>query len=142
MSLARFKAPVATIEAQATVEAAARAMRDRHVGSLVIVRSGRPVGLITDRDIVLRVVAQGRNAAADVVGEFITHDPITVSVHEGIETATIRMRRHGVRRLPLVDEEGMAVGVVTADDLLVLLGAEIAAVCDGIDNRADAQDSR
>ena len=52
------------------------------------------------------------------------------------------MRRHGVRRLPVVDDEGVAVGIVTADDLLVLLGGEIAAVCEGIENRADAEDSR
>ena len=52
------------------------------------------------------------------------------------------MRRHGVRRLPVVDEDGMAVGIVTADDLLVLLGGEIAGVCEGIENRADAEDSR
>ena len=72
----------------------------------------------------------------------MTYDPITISVHEGIETAVEHMRRHGVRRLPIIDDEGVAVGIVTADDLLALLGREIAAVCEGIENAADSDDSR
>ena len=142
MSLARFKAPVVTIQEESTVEAAARVMRDRRVGSLVITRSGRPIGLITDRDIVVRVVAEGLDVRAARVDDFVTFDPITVSVHEGIETATARMRRHGVRRLPLVDEDGRAIGIVTADELLALLGRELAAVCEGIENRSDSRDAR
>jgi CBS domain-containing protein len=142
MTLARFKAPLVTITAEDTVEKAARVMRDRHVGCLIVTRHGRPAGVVTDRDLVVRVVAAGRNPTTSPVGEFVTYDPITVTVHEGIETAVERMRRHGVRRLPVVDDEGVAVGIVTADDLLVLLGGEIAAVCEGIENRADAEDSR
>jgi CBS domain-containing protein len=142
MSLGRFKSPLVTTGAEDTVEHAAQTMRDRHVGCLVILRAGRPVGLLTDRDIVARVVAEGRNPTTALVGDFVTYDPITVSVHEGIETAVERMRRHGVRRLPLVDESGIAVGIITADDLLVLLGREIAGVSEGIENRAEAEDSR
>jgi CBS domain-containing protein len=142
MSLARFKSPLATASAEDTVEEAAQRMRERRVGCLVVTRAGRPLGLVTDRDIVMRVVAEGRNPRTDRIGEFATYDPITVSVHEGIETAVARMRRHGVRRLPIVDDDGVAVGIVTSDDLLVLLGGEIAAVCEGIENRADAEDSR
>jgi CBS domain-containing protein len=100
------------------------------------------VGIVTDRDLVLRVLAEGHDPTTALVGEFVTYDPITVSVHDGIETVADRMRRHGIRRLPLVDDQGEAVGIVTADDLLVLLGGEIAAICEGIENRADATDSR
>lgn len=142
MTLARFRAPLVTAEAEDTVEKSARTMRDRHIGCLVLLRLGRPVGVVTDRDLVVRVIAQGRDPAISKTGEFVTYDPITVSVHDGIETAVERMRRHGVRRLPIVDDEGLAVGIVTADDLLILLGGEIAAVCEGIDNRSDAEDSR
>ena len=142
MALARFKAPLVTASVEDSVEKAARAMRDRHVGCLVITRQGRPAGIVTDRDLVVRVLAQGRDPKTAQLGEFVTFDPITVALQDGIETAVERMRRHGVRRLPLVDEQGLAVGIVTADDLLVLLGGEISAVCEGIDNRADAEDSR
>ena len=142
MSLARFKAPLATCTVEDSVESGARTMRDRHVGCLVVTRHGRPAGIVTDRDLVVRVMAEGRDPSTATLGEFVTYDPITVSVHDGFETAVQRMRLHGVRRLPIVDEDGVAVGIVTADDLLVLLGGEIAAVCQGIENRADAEDSR
>jgi CBS domain-containing protein len=142
MTLARFKAPLVTAEAEDTVEKSARTMRDRHTGCLVLIRHGRPAGLITDRDLVVRVMAEGRDPATSRIGDFVTYDPITVSVNDGIETAVARMRDHGVRRLPIVDDDGVAVGIVTADDLLILLGGEIAAVSEGIENRADAEDSR
>jgi CBS domain-containing protein len=142
MTLARFKASLATVAVEDTVETAARAMRDRHVGCLLVTRHGVPAGIVTDRDLVVRVVAEGRDPSKALVGEFVTYDPITLSVHDGIDTAVQRMRRHGVRRLPIVEDDGVAVGIVTADDLLVLLGGEIAAVCEGIENRADAEDSR
>jgi CBS domain-containing protein len=142
MALDRFKRLVITIAENDTVEAAARAMRDHGVGSLLVTHDGRPAGIVTDRDIVLRVIAEGRDPTRSRVGDFVTYDPITVSLHDGIETAAHRMRTHGVRRLPLVDERGTAVGIVTADDLLVLLGSEMAGVCEGIENRSDAADSR
>jgi CBS domain-containing protein len=142
MSLDRFKAPLATVGTGDTVEAAARIMRDRRVGCLVVTREGHPYGIVTDRDLVVRVMAEGIDPAQARVGDFATFDPITVSLEEGIETAVGLMRKHGVRRLPVVDHRGDAVGIVTADDLLVLLGGEIAAVCEGIENRSDATDAR
>ncbi|MGH7298545.1 MAG: CBS domain-containing protein [Polyangiaceae bacterium] len=142
MPLDQFRSSVVTVESEDTVTRAAQIMRERHVGSLVVTHSGRPIGLVTDRDIVLRVVAEGRDATRYRIAEFLTYSPITVSVTDGIETAAARMREHGVRRLPLVDERGIAVGMVTADDLLTVLGSELGAVCEGIENRADADESR
>ena len=142
MSLARFKSPLAVIGVDDTLEQAAKLMRDRHVGSLVVTRAGRPAGVITDRDIVVRAVAEGRDVIREKVGSFVTYDPVTVLVSNGIETVASRMRLHGVRRMPIVDETGAAVGIVTADDLLVLLGGEMASVCGGIEHRADADESR
>jgi len=117
-------------------------MRDRKVGCLVVVRNGRPSGVVTDRDLVVRVLAQGIDPTSAYIRDFVTYDPVTVSVDETIETAAERMRLHGVRRLPVVDERGDVVGIVTADDLLMLLGSELAGVCEGIANRSDATDSR
>jgi CBS domain-containing protein len=142
MSLDRFRAPLATVGTGDTVEAAARAMRDHGVGCLVVTRDRHPIGIVTDRDLVVRVMAEGIDPAQARVGEFVTFDPITASLDEGIETVVQRMRKHGVRRVPIVDQSGEAVGIVTADDLLVLLGGEIAAVCEGIENRSDATDAR
>jgi CBS domain-containing protein len=142
MSLGRFRSPVAFAHADDTVEKAAQVMRDRHVGCLVVQDDGHPAGIVTDRDLVIRVLAEGRDAASSRLGDFVTYDPATVSVDDGIETAVDRMRRHGVRRLPIVDQNGDVVGIVTADDLVVLLGNEMAAVSEAIENRADSMDSR
>jgi CBS domain-containing protein len=142
MSLARFKTQLVTTEIHDSVEAAARTMRDRGVGCVVVLEDGHPIGLLTDRDLVVRVLAAGEDPTRLRVADVVTYAPITVSVDDGIETAVERMRVHGVRRLPLVNERGEAVGIVTADDLLVLLGAEISAVCEGIENRSDATESR
>jgi CBS domain-containing protein len=141
MTLARFKGPLATVSADDTVMKAARTLRDRHVGCVVVMRHGRAAGIVTDRDLVVRVVADGRDPSNAAVGEFVSYDPVTVQAHEGIETAVERMRAHGVRRLPVV-EDGVPVGIVTADDLFVLLGGQLAGVCEAIANRCDADESR
>jgi CBS domain-containing protein len=142
MSLARFKAPLATTSPDETVEQAARTMRDRGVGCLIVRDGRRLAGIVTDRDLVVRVLAEGINPTSARVGEYVTYGPVTVSIHDGIETVAERMRFHGVRRLPIVDESGEAIGIVTADDLLVLLGKELAGVCETIENRSDAGESR
>jgi CBS domain-containing protein len=117
-------------------------MRDRKVGCLLVTHDQHPIGIITDRDLVVRVLAEGRDPNTARIADLLSYDPVTVSVDEGIESAASRMREHGIRRLPLVDEEGKVVGIVTSDDLLALLGREVAAVCAGIENPADATESR
>jgi CBS domain-containing protein len=107
----------------------------------VVKEAGQPTGIVTDRDLVVRVLARGIDPTTATLGRFVTYDPITVSLYDGIETAAERMRTHGVRRLPIVDENGDIVGIVTADDLLILLGGELAAISEGIENRSDADDS-
>jgi len=142
MSLDRFKVPLATVSPRETVEQAARTMRDRNVGCLVVQEGGRFAGIVTDRDLVVRVLAEGIDPSTACVGDFVTYDAITASIHEGLETAAERMRLHGIRRLPIIDDHGDAVGIVTADDLLVLLGKELSGVCESIQNHSDSTDSR
>jgi len=141
MSLERFKRALVSIQENDTVERAARLMADRGVGCVLVVRQDRPLGLVTDRDLVVRVLARGVDPGGARIGEYVTYDPITLQLNEGIETAAHYMRVHGVRRLPIVDDEGKVVGIVTADDLLVLLGEELAGVCGAIANRSDATES-
>ncbi len=137
MSLSQFTRRVVTASAHETVERAACIMRDEGVGCLVVTSEGRPHGIVTDRDLVLRVLAEGLDASTPV-GDFTTYGPFTVSVHDTMETASNRMREHGVRRLPIVDDTGKVVGVVTADDLLMAYGRGMANVCEGIENRTDS----
>jgi CBS domain-containing protein len=142
MSLDQFRLPVVTASMEDTVETAARRMRDHRVGCLIVTREGRPIGIVTDRDLVNRVLAEGCDPTSARLHDFVTFDPLTVSVQDSTEYAAARMREHGVRRLPVVDDNGKVVGIVTSDDLLVVLGQQLGAVCQGIENRCDSNESR
>jgi len=92
-------------------------MRDREIGSVGVVLDGRLSGVLTDRDIVTRAVARDRDPRSIPVSEIATPDVITVSGNATVEEAEERMTKHAVRRLFVVDEEGRAVGIISADDL-------------------------
>jgi CBS domain-containing protein len=108
-----------------SVAKAADRMRQRTVGSLIVVDAAkRPVGIITDRDLVIRALADARDADATPVSEVMTPDIITTTVDTSINSALRLMRDGPFRRLPIVDKKGVLVGLVTADDLLILLGRD------------------
>lgn len=108
-----------------TVQAAAQRMANRNVGSLLVLDADRrPIGIVTDRDLALRVVGQGRLAATTTVSEVMTPEPETVREDVPIERALARMRAASLRRLPVVDGEGRLAGVVTLDDVVELLAEE------------------
>jgi CBS domain-containing protein len=120
---------VVIAEKALTVSAAAQLMRAHHVGDLVVVeeRAGQkhPVGIVTDRDIVLEVVAAGVNPETLTVGDIMGADVATVRESEGLFEALRYMRDKGVRRMPVVDASGGLVGILTLDDLLSLLAEEM-----------------
>jgi CBS domain-containing protein len=95
-------------------------MRDRNVGSVVICESGRPVGVVTDRDLALAVVADGIETAS-AAGEHASRPIVTGEVEMDLEEAVAIMIQHRIRRLP-VTEAGTLVGIVTIDDLAVRAG--------------------
>src|SRR5262245_23538959 len=117
MSLQQFERGAVVAELTETAMIAARRMRDYHVGCVVVTRGARPVGILTDRDIAMRVVAEGRDPAQTLISDVVTYDPTTLPRSAGIDTAVQLMREHGVRRLPIVTDEGRITGIVTADDL-------------------------
>lgn len=109
-----------------TVAAAAKLMRQHHVGSLVVVDRvsgglGIPLGIVTDRDIVVEVTATDLDPNTMTVGDIMREELFTVRADAGALEAMQIMRFKGVRRLPVVTEEGHLVGLVAFDDLLVLL---------------------
>jgi CBS domain-containing protein len=109
---------------------AARLMREHHVGSLVIVverLSERvPVGVITDRDIVVAVVAKELDARALTVGDIINAGgALVVREQDGLPDALRLMREKGVRRVPVVTKSGALAGIVTIDDVLELVAEEL-----------------
>lgn len=103
---------------------AARMMRQQHTGDLIVVDTDdderTPVGIITDRDIVVDVLAQGGDPSKISVGDVMTSRLAIASGSEDVSQALSRMREHGVRRMPIVDDEGSILGIVTLDDLLKL----------------------
>jgi len=120
---------VVIAEKSLSVVAAAQLMRTHHVGDLVVVeeKNGRkhPAGIVTDRDIVVEVVAAGVNPESLKVGDIMGPEVATVRESEGLFEALRYMRDKGVRRMPVVDREGGLVGILTMDDLLSLLAEEM-----------------
>ena len=120
---------VIVIQRDETVLEAAKLMRQYHVGAIIVVDNseGRlvPVGMITDRDIVIEIVATGLDEAVITVGDIMMPDIFTVvestTSHEAIEF----MRLKAVRRLPIVDKTGELVGIFTLDDALQLVSKEL-----------------
>jgi len=117
--------PAVTASAQMTVDQAARAMRTKNVGALVVVNAGRPVGMLTDRDVAIEVVAKGMDPETARVGDVMNKKPITIREDLGILDAAKVFAKTGVRRLPVVTKSGVLVGVITVDDLIMLLGTEL-----------------
>ncbi len=123
---------VATIDRVATVNAAARLMRERHVGDVVVCDrvDGRlvPVGILTDRDIVVGLIAMDISTENIRVEDVMTPTLVTVEGGKGVYETIQLMEKYGVRRLPVVDERGALLGIVSAVDLLELLSEEIASI--------------
>ena len=142
MTLERYIRPVVQAALGTSVIEAARVMREKRVGCLVVVREGRPVGVVTDRDLALRVLAEGRDPRTSTVADIVTYDRIVVSIGDALETVLEKMRVHGVRRLPIVSAEGKVVGVVTADDVMMSFGRGLAQLAEGLESASDVTESR
>lgn len=105
-----------------SVRVAAERMHDHKVGSLVVVnRRHKPVGIITDRDLAVRVLALGREPNETTVDEVMTQCPKTLRSDSSVDEALLAMRAGPFRRLPVVDEEGDLAGLLSLDDVLTYL---------------------
>lgn len=140
--LTRFEHGAVVAELTESVVDVARRMRDFRVGCVVVTRGARPIGIVTDRDIAIRVVAEGLDPKLTPVSAVVTYDATTLPRTAGIDTAVRVMSERGVRRLPIVTEDGRITGIVTADDLTVLLTQELSDLGAGIRDNVDARESR
>jgi CBS domain-containing protein len=115
-------------EREETVQGAAMLMRKHHVGDLVVVEPNGervPVGIVTDRDIVVSVIALGLDPASLLVGDIMSDDLLTTSENDDVYETIERMRYRGIRRVPVVNSAGGLTGIVSADDLLEFLAEEM-----------------
>lgn len=122
---------VVVIDRDSTVMTAAKLMRTQHVGTLVVVEKSshrgkvKPVGILTDRDIVIEVIAEEVDLNAITVGDVMSYELVTAKETDGIWDILQRMRVKGIRRIPVVNEAGELEGILAVDDLLELLAEEI-----------------
>lgn len=112
-----------------SVPEAAQLMREYHVGDLVVVdvRDGKrvPVGMVTDRDIVVEIVAKGLDCSQFTVGDIMSQQLVSVDQDQGVFETIRLMRDKGIRRIPVVSREGDLEGIMAADDILDLLAEEM-----------------
>jgi CBS domain-containing protein len=122
--IARDAEDVVTSPSDETVRELAETMRDENVGSVVVIEDGEPVGIVTDRDITVRGVAKENDPDNTTAGDVMTGDLVVVNAHDEITQLIETLDAAGVRRMPVVDGDEIA-GIVTLDDIAVLLAVEL-----------------
>jgi CBS domain-containing protein len=100
-------------------------MKEENVGSVVIVEERRPVGIVTDRDLTVKVLEARADPREVLAEDVMTSGPVTAGIDDGVFDVIRAMRDAPARRMPVVDDEGTIAGIVTLDDLLVLLADEL-----------------
>lgn len=107
-----------TVESDATLSETARLMRDADIGDVIVVEAMKPVGIVTDRDIVVRAVAETAQPGNMTAGQICSTELVTVRPEDEVKQATTLMRKAAVRRLPVVDD-GMLVGVLSLGEIAI-----------------------
>ncbi|MDJ0851047.1 MAG: CBS domain-containing protein [Myxococcota bacterium] len=136
--LALTRKEVLTVEPHTTLLGAARTMMEHSVGALVVSDASGEVatGIVTDRDL-LYMVSEGLDPKETTVACFVQEELQTVSVGDSLSDVTAAMRKHGVRRLPILDTEGRLAGLVSFDDILMVLGRELADLAGAVGEELD-----
>ena len=114
------------VEPNATLKDAARMMRDRDIGAVLVADKGQLVGLLTDRDIVVRGIADKGDPSSTRVKDIVSKEVETVKPNDSVDQAVKKMRSMAVRRMPVVDDRGKPVGIVAIGDLAVDLDSRSA----------------
>lgn len=126
-----YKKDVATIQSDASARDAADAMKARAVGSVVVLRDGAPVGIVTDRDLLERVVADGKDAASTPATDVMSQPLQVANPEDQLDRVVEVMSAHGIRRVPVVRED-VLVGMVALDDVLATVAEELHDLSEGI----------
>jgi len=126
--------PVIKVSPETSVTEACHLMEQNNVGALVAESNGKLCGIVTDRDIALRVAGAKRDPDKTVIKDIMTPDPIRISVDKDLRHLTALMHGYHVRRVPIVNGFDTTLGIVTMDDLIAQLGDEMAhigkAICE------------
>ncbi|AFK18763.1 CBS domain-containing protein [Haloferax mediterranei ATCC 33500] len=122
--IARPKDELVTATIDTPIQELAKMMEDRMVGSVIVADGDSVEGIVTDRDIALKCVGAGGSVSEMKAKDVMTEKPFTVDANTGVYELFRKMHEHGVRRAPIVDD-GKLSGIITFDDLLVLLEDEM-----------------
>jgi CBS domain-containing protein len=128
------KRGVVTVAPGDDLIAAAHLMREKHVGYLIVCERSRVAGVLTDRDIVVAVLAQEVDVRALKVGDVMTRDPLVIEEGQSIDAVLHHMREAGVRRVPVVDRSGALTGVLSIDDVLEHIAEQLINIAGSIRN--------
>jgi len=126
MSLQEFcQRPVVAISPRSSVADACRQMAQNNIGCMVVQEDGKLTGILTDRDIALKVAGETKDSRETKVGEVMTPNPMCISVDKNLHELTRFMHSNHVRRVPIVDSGNKVLGIVTLDDLVAMLSSEM-----------------
>ena len=146
MNIDQLRTPeVVTTTADQALATAAALMRDGHVGALVVIDAAegkRPIGILTDRDIVRGQLARRADLYCLSVGDVMTADPLTLRVDMDLGSAIAALNARGVRRAPVLDKSGRLSGMVTLDDLLPAIARELSALANLMGTQAHIESRR
>jgi len=127
-----LSAPVQVLPPDATCGDAARMMRDENIGCVVVSDEEQPLGIVTDRDLVLRVIAHGGDPEKLLLRDVMSEDPIFVRVDHALEQVVSTMRDLAIRRVPVVDAHGALVGMLSLDDVLLELVDQLGGLAEAV----------
>ncbi len=133
---------VAVVEPETPAVVVAQLMRKYHIGALVVVDANdktRPVGIVTDRDLVLELMAEGLDPAVFTTGDIMSVDLVLATPEMDVMDAVQLMKTHGLRRLVMTDDAGALVGIVTMEDVLEQLTRELANLVAGLAGARDRE---
>jgi CBS domain-containing protein len=133
---------VAVVEPETPAVVVAKLMRQHHIGALVVVdatEKSRAVGIVTDRDLVLELMAEGLDPAVFTAGDIMSVDLVTATPEMDAMDAVQLMKTHRLRRLVIVDDRERLVGIATMEDVLELLARELASLAAGLAGARDRE---
>jgi CBS domain-containing protein len=130
---------VVTISPERSIAEACWLMKDKNIGCLIAENHGKLCGILTDRDIALKVTGENKDPLTTMVDEVMTRDPVRISVNRNVRELVSLMHTQHVRRVPILDSLDSPLGMVTTDDLIALFGDEMSElgkmVAEGIHQR-------
>jgi CBS domain-containing protein len=133
---------VAVVEPETSALVVAKLMRKHHIGALVVVdaqEKTRPVGIVTDRDLVLELMAEGLDPTVFTAGDIMSVDLVLASPDMDVMEAVQLMKKHRLRRLVMTDKQGRLVGIATMEDVLELLAQELASLATALAGARDRE---